>query len=239
MTLQHTIKRFDEELANLDSSLSEMGGLAEAQLADALKALRERDSELAERVIRSDRRVDELEQRVQEQVVQMLALRQPMANDLRQIVTSLKLSVALERIADYAKNISKRVIALGAATYPSQVIRGVEHMSDLVLGQLKQVLDAYARRDVGKAMEVWRGDEEIDAVNNSLFRELLTYMMEDPRNITFCTHLLFCAKNIERMGDHATNIAETVYYIAEGRALIDERPKGDTTSSTTVPFPAA
>ena len=145
----------------------------------------------------------------------------------------------LERIGDLAKNIAKRVIVLGIATYPGQVIRGVEHMADLVLNQLKQVLDAYARRDVGKAMEVWRGDEEIDSVNNSLFRELLTYMMEDPRNITFCTHLLFCAKNIERMGDHATNIAETVYYIAEGRALMDERPKGDTTSSTTVPFPAA
>ena len=112
-------------------------------------------------------------------------------------------------------------------------------MAELVLAQLKDVLDAYARHDVNKALAVWRGDEEIDAVNNSLFRELLTYMMEDPRNITFCTHLLFCAKNIERMGDHATNIAETVYYIAEGRALTDERPKGDSTSSTTVPFPAA
>ena len=108
-----------------------------------------------------------------------------------------------------------------------------------MLAQLKDVLDAYARQDVQKALAVWRGDEEIDAVNNSLFRELLTYMMEDPRNITFCTHLLFCAKNIERMGDHATNIAETVYYISEGRALVDERPKGDTTASTTVPFPAA
>ena len=168
-----------------------------------------------------------------------IARRQPLANDLRELISAIRISGDLERIGDLAKNIAKRVIALGAATYPTQVIRGVEHMSDLVLGQLKQVLDSYARRDVAKAMEVWRGDEEIDAVNNSLFRELLTYMMEDPRNITFCTHLLFCAKNIERMGDHATNIAETVYYIAEGRALVDERPKGDTTSSTTVPFPAA
>ncbi len=114
---------------------------------------------------------------------------------------------------------------------------GVRHMADLVLAALKQVLDAYARRDVAQAIAVWRGDEEIDAVNNSLFRELLTYMMEDPRNITFCTHLLFCAKNIERMGDHATNIAETVYYMVEGRALAEERPKSDITSMTAVPFP--
>ena len=185
--------------------------------------------ELAQRVVALDPSVDALQREIEERAILTIARRQPMAVDLREIVGALRVSNDLERIGDLAKNIAKRVIALGAATYPTQVIRGVEHMSDLVLGQLKQVLDAYARRDVGKAMEVWRGDEEIDAVNNSLFRELLTYMMEDPRNITFCTHLLFCAKNIERMGDHATNIAETVYYIAEGRALIDERPKGDTT----------
>jgi phosphate transport system protein len=115
-------------------------------------------------------------------------------------------------------------------------MRGVEHMTDLVLTQIKDVLDAFARRDVAKALGVWRGDEEVDAVNNSLFRELLTYMMEDPRNISVCIHLLFCAKNIERMGDHATNIAETIYYIVEGRALPDERPKGDTTATTSFPY---
>ena len=188
---------------------------------------------------RSIRAIDGLQREIEERAILTIARRQPMAVDLREIVGALRVSNDLERIGDLAKNIAKRVIALGPASYPTQVIRGVEHMADLVLGQLKQVLDAYARRDVPQAMEVWRGDEEIDAVNNSLFRELLTYMMEDPRNITFCTHLLFCAKNIERMGDHATNIAETVYYIAEGRALADERPKGDTTASTTVPFPAA
>jgi phosphate transport system protein len=153
-----------------------------------------------------------------------------MAVDLREIVGALRVSNDLERIGDLAKNIAKRVVALGTDLQPHKVIRGVEHMADLVLSQLKDVLDAYARRDLAKALEVWRGDEEIDAVNNSLFRELLTYMMEDPRNITFCTHLLFCAKNIERMGDHATNVAETVYYIVEGHALADERPKGDNTS---------
>jgi len=159
-----------------------------------------------------------------------------MAVDLREIVGALRVSNDLERIGDLAKNIAKRVIALGTPTYPSQVIRGVEHMAELVLAQLKDVLDAYARQDVNKALAVWRGDEEIDAVNNSLFRELLTYMMEDPRNISYCIHLLFCAKNIERMGDHATNIAETVYYMVEGRTLSEERPKGDTTAMTSVPF---
>jgi phosphate transport system protein len=161
-----------------------------------------------------------------------------MAVDLREVVGALRLANDLERIGDLAKNIAKRVIVLDTDFLPHKVIRGVEHMTDLVLSQLKDVLDAYARHDLNKAMAVWRGDEEIDAVNNSLFRELLTYMMEDPRNITFCTHLLFCAKNIERMGDHATNIAETVYYIVEGRSLAEERPKGDSTSSATVPFPA-
>ena len=136
----------------------------------------------------------------------------------------------LERIGDLAKNIAKRVIALNDEFPPAKLIRGVEHMTDLVLGQLKEVLDAYARHDLNKAMAVWRGDEEIDAVNNSLFRELLTYMMEDPRNISVCIHLLFVAKNIERMGDHATNIAETVHYIIEGRPIADQRPKGDTTT---------
>jgi len=135
-----------------------------------------------------------------------------------------------------AKNIAKRVVVLDGEFRPNKVIRGVEHMTDLVLALLKQVLDSYVRHDVAMAIEVWRGDEEVDAVNNSLFRELLTYMMEDPRNITFCTHLLFCAKNIERMGDHATNIAETVHYIVEGRPLPDERPKNDLTSLVTMPL---
>jgi phosphate transport system protein len=153
-------------------------------------------------------------------------------------VGALRISNDLERIGDLAKNISKRVIALNSEFQSQKILRGVEHMADLVLAQIKDVLDAYAKRDADKALAVWRGDEEVDAVNNSLFRELLTYMMEDPRNIGICAHLLFCAKNIERMGDHATNIAETVYYIVEGRALIDERPKGDRTSSTMVPFDA-
>ena len=239
MADQHTAKAFDVDLQDLARMVAEMGGLAEKQIAESVDALARRDGKLAQRVVALDPSVDGLQREIEDRAILTIARRQPMAVDLREIVGALRVSNDLERIGDLAKNIAKRVIALGPASYPTQVIRGVEHMADLVLGQVKQVLDAYARRDVPQAMEVWRGDEEIDAVNNSLFRELLTYMMEDPRNITFCTHLLFCAKNIERMGDHATNIAETVYYIVEGRALADERPKGDTTASTTVPFPAA
>jgi phosphate transport system protein len=158
-----------------------------------------------------------------------IARRQPMAVDLRDIIGALRMSNDLERIGDLAKNIAKRLMTLDDDFQPTQLLRGVEHMGGLVLGQLKEVLDAYAAHDLAKALEVWRGDQEIDAMCTSLFRELLTYMMEDPRNITFCIHLMFCAKNIERMGDHATNIAETVHYMIEGRALADERPKGDTT----------
>jgi phosphate transport system protein len=232
--VEHTIKAFDIDLQALASMVAEMGGLAEKQIADSVDALAKRDANLAQRVIAIDPTVDGLQREIEEKAILTIARRQPMAVDLREIVGALRVSNDLERIGDLAKNIAKRVVALGSEFHPHKVIRGVEHMSDLVLGQLKDVLDAYARHDLDKAMAVWRGDEEIDAVNNSLFRELLTYMMEDPRNITFCTHLLFCSKNIERMGDHATNIAETVHYIVEGRALADERPKGE--SFAAVPY---
>ena len=210
--------------------VAEMGGLAEKQIADSIDALAKRDARLAQRVAALDPSIDALQREIEERAILTIARRQPMAVDLREIVGALRVSNDLERIGDLAKNIAKRVIALGTPTYPSQVIRGVEHMAQLVLAQLKDVLDAYARQDVQKALAVWRGDEEIDAVNNSLFRELLTYMMEDPGNITFCIHVMFCAKNIERMGDHATNIAETVYYVIEGHPIAEQRPKRDTTS---------
>lgn len=230
MMNEHTAKAFDADLQELARSVAEMGGLAEKQVADAVTSLAKRDGKLAQAVMAADPAIDALQREIEEKAILTIARRQPMAVDLREIVGALRVSNDLERIGDLAKNIAKRVVALGTDLQPHKVIRGVEHMADLVLSQLKDVLDAYARRDLAKALEVWRGDEEIDAVNNSLFRELLTYMMEDPRNITFCTHLLFCAKNIERMGDHATNVAETVYYIVEGHALADERPKGDNTS---------
>ena len=233
---EHTIKAFDTELQDLTRVVVEMGGLAERQIVNALEALSKHDTNLAQRVIADDAKIDALQREVEEKAILTIARRQPMAVDLREIVGALRISNDLERIGDLAKNIAKRVAALDSDFQPQQVMRGVEHMSELVLTQIKDVLDSFARRDSAEALAVWRNDEEIDAVNNSLFRELLTYMMEDPRNISFCTHLLFCAKNIERMGDHATNIAETVYYIVEGHPMAEERPKGDTTAVTNVPF---
>jgi phosphate transport system protein len=234
--MEHTIRAFDADLQDLARMVAEMGGLAEKQIGDSVDALVKRDLTLAQRVIALDSKIDALQREIEDKAVLTIARRQPMAVDLRDIVAALRISNDLERIGDLAKNIGKRVAAVDGEFYPQKIVRGVEHMADLVLTQIKDVLDSYARRDVGQALAVWHGDEEIDAVNNSLFRELLTYMMEDPRNITFCIHLLFCAKNIERMGDHATNIAETVHYMVEGRALPDDRPKGDNTSTTTVPF---
>jgi phosphate transport system protein len=234
--MEHTTKAFDADLQDLARMVAEMGGIAEKQIGDSVDALVRRDLALAQRVISIDPKIDALQREIEDKSVLTIARRQPMAVDLRDIVAALRISNDLERIGDLAKNIGKRVAAIDGEFYPQKVVRGVEHMADLVLTQIKEVLDSYARRDVKQAIAVWHGDEEIDAVNNSLFRELLTYMMEDPRNITFCIHLLFCAKNIERMGDHATNIAETVHYMVEGHALPDDRPKGDTTSSTTVAF---
>jgi phosphate transport system protein len=234
--MEHTTRAFDADLQDLARMVAEMGGIAEKQIGESLDALVRRDIALAERVIAADPKIDTLQREIEDKSVLTIARRQPMAVDLRDIVAALRISNDLERIGDLAKNIAKRVAAIDGEFYPQTVVRGVEHMADLVLTQIKEVLDSYARRDPAQAIEVWRGDEEIDAVNNSLFRELLTYMMEDPRNITFCIHLLFCAKNIERMGDHATNIAETVHYMVAGHTLPDDRPKGDTTSSTTVPY---
>ncbi len=230
MMNEHTAKAFDVDLQELTRKVAEMGGLAEKLIADSVAALTKRDVDLAKRVVTGDAAVDALQHEIEEKAVLTIARRQPMAIDLRDVVGALRVSNDLERIGDLAKNIAKRVTALNGEFHPQKLIRGVEHMATLVLAQLKRVLDSYAGRDLTSALAVWKGDEEIDAICTSLFRELLTYMMEDPRNITFCIHLMFCAKNIERMGDHATNIAETVYYMIEGRAITDQRPKGDTTS---------
>jgi len=234
--MEHTTKAFDADLQELARMIVEMGGLAERQIGDAVDALNRRDAALAHSVVATDARIDNLQHEIEEKAILTIARRQPMAVDLRDVVSALRVSNDLERIGDLAKNIAKRVEVLDDELNLQKVMRGVEHMTELVLTQIKDVLDAYARRDVDKAVQVWRGDEEVDAVNNSLFRELLTYMMEDPRNISVCIHLLFCAKNIERMGDHATNIAETIYYMVEGHILPDERPKGDTTSTTHIPY---
>src|SRR3954469_23290619 len=227
---EHTAKAFDVDLQELTRMVAEMGGLAEKQIADAVDALVRRDADRAQRTVAGDPSIDALQAEIEERAVLTIARRQPMAVDLRELVGALRGSNALERIGDLAKNIGKRVLALDGEFHPPKLIRGVEHMGALVLTQLKEVLDSYGSHDLEKAMAVWNGDEQVDAMCTSLFRELLTYMMEDPRNITFCIHLMFCAKNIERMGDHATNIAETVYYMIEGRAIVDPRPKGDTTT---------
>ena len=224
MASEHMVKRFDDELILLNRTLSEMGGLVESQLAQALTAVRDRETEVAEKVIAGDARVDALA--VQEQTVRLLALRQPMAVDLRVVLSSIRIASSLERIADYAKNTAKRSIVLTQGATPQAAVNGIERLGRLVRTALKDVLDAFAQGDVAKAREVWERDEEIDQVYTGLFRELLTYMMEDPRTITACTHLLFMAKNIERAGDHVTNIAELVSFRKTGHGFDEERPKG-------------
>ena len=232
----HTAKAFDVDLQDLSRMVAEMGGLAEKQIGDAIDALAKRDAALAERIVAQDTRIDVLQREIEEKAILTIARRQPMAVDLREIVGAMRVATDLERIGDLAKNMGKRVAALESDFHPLKLIRGLEHMTDLVQSQVKSVLDAYAAHDLPSAMAVWKGDEEVDAICTSLFRELLTYMMEDPRNISFCIHLMFCAKNIERIGDHATNIAETVFYMIEGQQIMDKRPKGDmTTFTTTVP----
>jgi len=233
---KHIVASYDEELSGLAQKIAEMGGLAEQNVADSVTALVGRDIEQAHRTIASDERIDKLQQQVEESAILMIARRQPMAQDLREIVAAIHIANDLERVGDLAKNTAKRVIAIDGNFGSQRLVAGVEHIAELSLAQLKHVLDAFAGRDLKAALAVWERDEEIDAMYTSLFRELLTYMMEDPRNITFCTHLLFCAKNLERIGDHATNIAETLHYLITGTTLTDERPKKDTSSLTSVEF---
>jgi len=233
MTSEHIVKSFDDDLKHLDNIIAEMGGLAEAQLADAIEALVRRNVELAEKVVASDERIDALEQELDDRAVAILALRQPMADDLRAIISALKTGSAIERIGDYAKNIAKRTVALSQVP-PMGPAQSIARLGHLAQRMIKNVLDAYIARDAAKASDVRQSDHEVDAMHTSLFRELLTYMMEDPRNITPCTHLLFVAKNIERIGDHATGIAENVLFLVLGGAPETGRPKGDTSSFTIV-----
>jgi phosphate transport system protein len=232
----HIVKAYDEDLASLKTMLAQMGGLAEDQLANALRALVKRDTRLADKVIQGDEKIDALELAVEEKAIQTIARRQPMARDLREIIVAIRVSSDLERIGDLAKNLAKRAHAI-SDVLPRKLVVGMTRMGELSLAQLKSVLDAYGARDAERAMEVWQHDEDIDALYNSVFRELLTYMMEDPRMIGVCTHLLFATKNVERIGDHSTNIAENIYYLVHGKPLRDERPKKDNTSTTTFEVP--
>ncbi|WP_050767670.1 phosphate signaling complex protein PhoU [Aurantimonas manganoxydans] len=234
---EHTVTSYEDELKLIVRRISEMGGMAERMVEQSVAALMRSDWGLAQSVVADDMQLDDAQRALDERAIMTIAKRQPMAVDLREIVGAIRISNDLERIGDLAKNIAKRVIAVHDHAHPVQLVRGIEHLSEMALEQLKEVLDAYGERDYERALAMRENDEQIDAMYTSIFRELLTYMMEDPRNITSCTHLLFSAKNIERIGDHATNIAETVYYIQTGKQPANERPKGDTTATMTQPVP--
>jgi len=220
---QHIVTSFEDDLQGLSRSIAEMGGRAEQIVEHSIAALLGADASLAHEVIEADKKVDALHRQIEESAILVIARRQPLAQDLRETVAAIRIASDLERIGDLGKNIAKRAVVIQNETFSQKVRVGVEHLAELGLRQVKKVLDAYASRDVEKAREVCAQDQEIDAVYTSLFRELLTYMMEDPRNITMCTHLLFCAKNLERIGDHATNIAETVFYLITGEQWVEPR----------------
>jgi phosphate transport system protein len=231
---EHIVSSYEEELSFLNNKTAKMGGLAEEMVAQSLDALEKRNRRLAQSIIEQDDAIDALEHEIEQLVTRMIVKRQPVAYDLRQVLAPLRISTDLERIGDLAKNIAKRTIAVGSESAPKQPMRGLRHMGELVLLQLKDVIAAFIERDADHALKVWYKDEDVDAMYNSIFRELLTYMMEDPGNIGLCTHLLFGAKNLERVGDHATNIAEIIYFLVNGMAIHDRRPKGDNTSMTLI-----
>ena len=230
----HTVSAFDDDLTYLANRIAEMGGLVETMVDQGVTALVKVDHELAQQVIDQDKIVDAIQRDIDEKAILVIARRQPMAHDLREIIGNIRIAADLERIGDLGKNIAKRVVAVSEMRQPPKLYRGLEALSELALLQLKDVLDIFANRKVDRIEQIRDRDEDIDMKYTSLFRELLTYMMEDPRNISACTHLLFCAKNIERIGDHATNIIETVHYIETGSEMPAERPKSDTTNRITV-----
>jgi len=233
MTTDHIVKSFDEELNKLSDLLSRMGGLAEEQIERAIDALQKRDGVGATETIENDRKIDALQLEIEELAIQMIVRRQPLAADLRHTVAALKIAPLIERIGDYAKNIGRRTLALNQSP-PIKPLFTIPRMGRMARNMVQDVLDAFSNNDVEKARAVWERDAELDDMYDSLFRELLTYMMEDPRSITACTHLLFVARNIERIGDIATNIAEVVHYHVEGKTLSEDRPKADEASVTVV-----
>ena len=226
MAVEHTVKAYDKELDTIERRLAEMGGIAEKMVIDAVDALASADSALAHQVVSSDPRLDTLQHEIEDLAVRTIARRQPVAVDLRELIGAVRIAGDLERVGDLAKNIAKRSVKIRVEPRVQRAFVGLRHMNEVATELMKDVLDAYAQRDADRAREVWERDVELDALEDAVFRELLTYMMEDPRNISFCAHLLFCSKNIERIGDHATNIAETVVYLVTGATLPSERPHG-------------
>ncbi|PSC04324.1 phosphate transport system regulatory protein PhoU [Alsobacter soli] len=223
----HTVAAFDLELKELQRTIAAMGGIAETMQSDAIDALAKQDVRLAQKIIAADPELDRLQRDVEEKAILTIARRQPMAVDLRDVIATIRIANDLERVGDLVKNIAKRILAMDGQFPPPTLLASIGRMSLMALNQFKSVIDAYTQRDPQAALAVWQRDGDIDNLYTSLFRELLTYMMEDPRNISFCTHLLFAAKNVERIGDHATNIAETVYYLVTGESLAVDRPRGD------------
>jgi len=221
----HTVRGYDADLQALGRKIAEMGGVAEMMVAQAIEALASGNATLANKVIATDPRIDNLQREIDEQSISTLARRQPVAVDLREIIVAIRVSSDLERVGDLAKSVAKRAIRISSETGVARAVVGIKHMADLAATQLKDVLDAYADRDTERALAVWNQDVDLDALEESVFRDLLTRMMEDPRNITFCTHLLFCSKNIERIGDHTTNIAENIVYLVTGQTPQTERPR--------------
>jgi len=222
----HIVKSYDRDLENLGRKIAEMGGLAEKMLAEAMEALSLLNIEVAQRVIATDARLDILQREIEEKAIMTIARRQPLAVDLRECIAAIRISGDIERIGDLAKNIAKRALKIASETRVTRATIGLKSMQEIAGMQLKDSLDAYAQRDIEKARIVWDNDAQLDALEDSVFRDLLTFMMEDPRNISFCTHLLFCSKNLERIGDHTTNIAETIIYLVTGEPMPVERPKG-------------
>jgi phosphate transport system protein len=224
---EHIVKSFEDELNSLTAECARMGGLTEAQVSDAVTAVVKRNQDLAASVVGRDDKLDEAERDIERRAIKLIALRQPMANDLRRTMAAMKVANNLERVGDLAKNIAKRTLVIIESEPLTPLTRSIDRMGKLVLTRLTSVLDAYTRSDLERALAVWSQDDEVDEHYNSLFRELLTYMMGDPRTITACAHMLFVAKNLERIGDHATNIAEIVHYEITGEEMITARPKTD------------
>ncbi len=226
----HIIKSYDSELIRLTGEIVRMGELSVTQLEAAIDVIERRDERAAQRVVGNDEAIDQLEQDISHDVVRLLALRAPMAGDLRNVFAALRIAADIERIGDYAANVAKRSIPLSMVA-PINPTKGLGHLAELAATEVRDVLKAYHDQDAERAYQVWKDDAELDEAYTGYFRQLLTYMMEDPRNITPCTHLLFMAKNIERIGDHATNIAENVWYQVHGEPLTKRRPNRDLTSN--------